>query len=47
VGVEASANLVVVLRRPHFVVLDGASERELFRPAALGAVFKLAVGYAF
>ncbi len=47
IGVEASANLVVPLRRPRFVILDGETERELFRPAALGVVFKLAAGYAF
>ena len=41
VGVEAGANLVVLLRRPSFVIVDGATERELFRPGALGAVFKL------
>lgn len=47
IGVEAGANLVIPLRRPRFVILDGETERELFRPAALGVVVKLAVGYAF
>jgi hypothetical protein len=47
IGVEAAASLVVPLRRPRFVILDGESERELFQPAAAGVVLRLAAGYEF
>jgi hypothetical protein len=47
VGTELSANLVIPLIRPTFVIADGDTEHTLFRPATLGAVIKLAVSYEF
>jgi hypothetical protein len=47
VSAELTANLVVPLSRPSFVIADAETERELFRPAAVGAVVKLAVSYEF
>ena len=47
IGAELTANLVVPLIRPHFVIADGETQRELFRPAALGALVGLALSYEF
>ena len=47
VGAEFGANLVIPLTRPSFVFADGDTEHALFRPAAFGAVAKLAVSYEF
>jgi hypothetical protein len=47
VGAELTANLVVPLTRPHFVIAQGESQRELFRPPGLGAIVKLALSYEF
>jgi hypothetical protein len=47
IGAELSANLVVPLTRPHFVIAQGESQRELFRAPALGAIVKLTLSYEF
>jgi hypothetical protein len=47
IGAELSANLVVPLIRPRFVIEDGALQRELFHPAAVGAIVKLGLCYEF
>jgi hypothetical protein len=44
---ELGVNLVVPLRRPRFVIEDDGVTYDLFQPAGLGAVVKLAVGYEF
>ena len=47
IGAELTANLVLPLVRPRFVIADGETQRELFRPPALGAIVKLALSYEF
>jgi hypothetical protein len=47
IGAELSANLVIPLTRPTFVIADGETEHALFRPATLGGVAKLAASYEF
>jgi hypothetical protein len=47
IGGELTANLVLPLIRPRFVIEDGAFQRELFHAAAVGAIVKLGLSYEF
>jgi len=46
-GFELSANGVIPLRRPRFVVTEAETQHELFRPGAIGAAMKLGIAYTF
>jgi hypothetical protein len=45
IGAELAAHLVVPLNHPRFVVTEGGTDLELYRPASLGAMVALAVHY--
>jgi len=45
IGAELGVHLVIPLSHPRFVVTESGAERELFRPASVGAMVALAIHY--